>query len=72
VEIVKELVAEMWHDLAEHRRQLMVVASTVAVVVLAGTIAALAGSAIAVMAIAGTAMFGTALAVLVVTAFMRT
>lgn len=71
MEIVKELVGEMRYEMAEHRRPLIVVASAVMVLVLAGIVAALAGSEIAVAAIAGTAILGTAIAVLAVTAFLR-
>lgn len=71
MEIVRELVGGMRHELAEHRRPLAAVAGAIMVLVLAGTVAALAGSAIAVAAIAGIGIIGTALAVLAFTAFMR-
>ncbi|MGH3907177.1 MAG: hypothetical protein ACRDTE_23825 [Pseudonocardiaceae bacterium] len=71
MEIVRALVGGMRHELAEHRRSLAAVAGAIMVLVLAGTVAALAGSAIAVAAIAGTGIIGTALAVLAFTAFMR-
>ncbi|MGH3798151.1 MAG: hypothetical protein ACRDSP_25145 [Pseudonocardiaceae bacterium] len=63
MEIVRELVGQ--------RTSLTVVASAIAVLVLAGIVAALAGSAIAVAVIAGVGMVGTALGVLAFTAFTK-
>lgn len=71
MEIVKELVGELREEMAEHRRLLIVVASVVVVLVLAGIVGALVGSEIAVAAVAGTLILGTAVAVLAVTAFLR-
>lgn len=72
MEIVRELVGEVRYVVAEHRRPLIVGASAVAVLVVAGIVASIAGSAIAVVAIAGIGILGTAIAVLAVTAFLRT
>jgi hypothetical protein len=71
VDIVKELVGQLRYEVAEHRRPLIVVASAITVLVLAGIVAALVGSEIAVATIAGIGILGTAIAVLAVTAFLR-
>lgn len=71
MEIVKELVGEIRDEMAEHRRLLIVAASVIVALVLAGIVATLVGSEIAVAAVAGTAILGTAGAVLAVTAFLR-
>ena len=72
MEIVRELVGEMRYEMAEHRRPLIAVATAIAVLVVAGIVASIAGSAIAVVAIAATGILGTAVTVLAVTAFLRT
>lgn len=72
MEIVRELVGVLRYELAEYRRPLVAVGSAIAVLVIAGIVAAIAGSAIAVVVIAATGILGTAVAVLAVTAFLRT
>lgn len=66
--IVRELVDELQVELVEHRRAAIMVAAAVLVLVLAGGIASIAGSDVAVALIAAVGMVGTAVAVLVLTA----
>lgn len=66
--IVRELVDKLQVELLEHRRAAIAVAAAVLVLVLAGGIASIAGSDVAVALIAAVGMVGTAVAVLVLTA----
>lgn len=71
MEIVRELVGEMRYEVAANRGPLVVIGIAIAVVVLAGVVAALVGSELAVAVIAGIGILGTAIAVLVAAAFLR-
>ncbi len=66
--IVRELVDELQVELVEHRRAAIAVAAAVLVLLLAGGIASIAGSDVAVALIAAVGMIGTAVVVLVLTA----
>lgn len=66
--IVRELVGELQVELVEHRRAAGAVAAAVLVLILAGGIASIAGSDVAVALIAAVGMVATAVAVLVLTA----
>lgn len=66
--IVRELVDELQLELVEHRRAAIMVSAAVLVLTLAGGIASIAGSDVAVALIAVVGMITTAVAVLVLTA----
>ncbi len=66
--IVRELVDELQDELVKHRRAAIAVATAVLVLFLAGGIASIAGSDVAVALIAALGMIGSAVAVLVLTA----
>lgn len=66
--IVRELIDELQDELVEHRRAASAVATAVLVLFLAGGIASIAGSDVAVALIAAVGMVGSAVAVLVLTA----
>ncbi|MPZ64141.1 MAG: hypothetical protein GEU83_00970 [Pseudonocardiaceae bacterium] len=66
--IVRELVDELQDELVAHRRAAIAVATAVLVLFLAGGIASIAGSDVAVALIAAVGMVGSAVAVLVLTA----
>lgn len=66
--IVRELVDELQDELVKHRRAAITVATAVLVLFLAGGIASIAGSDVAVALIAALGMIGSAVAVLVLTA----
>lgn len=67
MDTVKELVGEMQHELTEHRRSLTAVAVAIGVLLIAGVIAAVLGSTVAVASIAAVGILGTAVAILVYT-----
>lgn len=67
MDTVKEMVGEMQHELAEHRKPLTAVGVAIGVLLIAGAVAALLGSSVAVALIAGIGILGTAVAVLVYT-----
>lgn len=67
MDTVKDLVDGMQHELTEHRKPLTAVGIAIGVLLIAGVIAALLGSALAVAAIASVGILGTALGVLVYT-----
>jgi hypothetical protein len=67
VDTVKEMVGEMQHELTKHRKPLTAVGVAIAVLLIAGAVAALLGSTVAVVLIASIGILGTAVAVLVYT-----
>lgn len=67
MDTVKEMVGEMQHELTEHRKPLTAVGVAIAVLLIAGAVAALLGSTVAVVLIASIGILGTAVAVLVYT-----
>ncbi|MGH4019543.1 MAG: hypothetical protein ACRDT0_09970 [Pseudonocardiaceae bacterium] len=65
---VRELVGEVQGELTEHGRIVLALVALVLALVLAGGIASVLGSDVAVAVIAGLGMLGTAVTVLVYTA----
>lgn len=66
--LVRELAGQLQVELVEHRRFAVAVATALLVLILAGGVASIAGSDVTVALIAVVGMFGTGVAVLVLTA----
>lgn len=69
MDMVKAVVDGMQHELTRHRRPLTAVGVVLGVLLIAGTVAALLGSSVAVAVIAAIGILGTAVGILVYTGF---